>query len=178
MFGKEADPSALWQSVLASRSARRPGRPARVNISFERGTPVAINDVAMPFADLIHSLTAIAGAHGVGRIERSARVVVEAPAAVVLQAAHASLQERVTSPELQRLAQLVGRQYAGMLHDGLWFTPMRDALDVFVNKVQDGVTGVVCLELFNGRCEVLAPGAASKASAEPAGMTGRSLATQ
>jgi argininosuccinate synthase len=179
VFGSGADPSMLWQSVLASRSTRRPARPARVGISFEQGTPVAINDVSMPFGDLIDSLTAIAGAHGVGRIERSSRTVVEAPAAVVLQAAHASLQERVTPPELQRLAQLVGRQYAGILHDGLWFTPVREALDAFVNKVQEGVTGVVRLELLNGRCEVLAPGVlASTAPAEASHVTGRSLAAQ
>lgn len=181
VFGAHADPSQLLQSALAVRKARRPARPALVNITFERGMPVAINDVTMPLVDLIESLTAIAGAHGVGRVERSQRSLVEAPAAVVLHAAHASLQERVTSPELQRLSQLVGRQYAGVIHDGLWFTPAREAFDAFVNRIQDGVTGVVRLELCNGRCEVLAPQSSTIAAADAARNpheTGSSLATR
>lgn len=139
------------------------GEPAYVEVAFERGVPVAINGVAMPFVELIGSLGTIAGAHGVGRIDRAvdrpgglkARTIHEAPAAVVLHAAHAELQKLVTSRDLDRLCRLVSQQYADLVVRGHWFTPMRDALDAFVARVQEQVTGVVRLKLFKGDCRIV-----------------------
>jgi argininosuccinate synthase len=136
-----------------------PNEPAYVELSFEEGAPVAINGVAMRPVDLISSLTIIAGAHGVGRLDlvetRPAgryRRVYEAPAAVVLHAAHRELTKTFLSRDLERFTRQVRVQYADLVCHGLWFTPFREALDAFVHKVQERVTGDVRLRLFKGAC--------------------------
>ena len=125
--------------------------------------PTAINGVQMPVVDLIASLGTIAGAHGVGRIDMVENRLVgiksfeiyEAPAAVALHAAHRELQKLVTTKDLDRLSRFVGVQYADLVYNGLWFTPTREALDAFVEKVQERVTGVVRLKLFKGDCRIV-----------------------
>jgi argininosuccinate synthase len=149
--------------VLTKPPAERPSEAACVEITFERGVPAAINGVSMPLLDLISSLTTIAGAHGVGRLDlveprpsgRESRVVHEAPAAVVLHAAHTALQAFVTTEEAERFSRIVSQQYAGLIAGGLWYSPLREALDAFVDRVQERVTGVVRLELFQGGCRIV-----------------------
>jgi argininosuccinate synthase len=151
---------------LTRSPAGCPDDPASVELAFERGVPVAINGVAMPLIDLIASLGTIAGAHGVGRIDMvengllgvKSRRVYEAPAAVVLHAAHKELQKLVTTRDLDRIARIVSLQYADLVYNGLWFTPMREALDAFVEKVQERVTGAVRLRLFKGDCRIVGRG--------------------
>ena len=140
-----------------------PDEPAYVEIAFERGVPTAINGVAMPILDLIGSLNTIAGAHGVGRIDMvenrlvgiKSREIYEAPAAGVLHAAHKELQKLVTTKDLERFSRSVSVQYADIIYNGLWFTPLREALDAFVDNVQERVTGVVRLKLFKGACPIV-----------------------
>jgi argininosuccinate synthase len=136
-----------------------PNEPAYVELTFEQGTPVAINGVTMPLVDLIVSLRTIAGAHGVGRLDLvetatagRSRKVYEAPAAVVLHTAHRELTKLAASRDLDRFARQVRVHYADLICHGLWFTPFREALDAFVNKVQERVTGEVRLKLFKGAC--------------------------
>jgi argininosuccinate synthase len=108
-------------------------------------------------------LGTIAGAHGVGRIDvvknRLAgvrpREICEAPAAVVLHAAHKELQTLVTTRDLARFCQSVSLQYSDIICNGLWFAPIRAALDAFVEKVQGAVTGVIRLKLFKGACRIV-----------------------
>jgi argininosuccinate synthase len=140
-----------------------PSEPAYVEIAFARGVPIEVNGVAMPLLDLIGSLGTIAGAHGVGRIDMvenrlvgiKSREVYEAPAAVVLHAAHKELQKLVISRDLDRFARIVSLHYADVIYNGLWFTPLREALDAFVEKVQERVTGVVRLKLFKGDSRIV-----------------------
>ena len=145
--------------TLTKSGSECPNEPAYVELSFERGVPVAINGVAMPLVDLIASLTTIVGAHGVGRLDlvegRSDgrfRKVYEAPAAIVLHTAHRELTKVVVGRDLDRFNRQVRVQYADLICHGLWFTPFREALDAFVDKVQDRVTGDVRLKLFKGAC--------------------------
>jgi argininosuccinate synthase len=148
--------------ALTRAPDRCPDTPACVELAFERGVPVAINGVAMGLTELIASLETIAGAHGVGRIDVvenrlagvKAREIHEAPAAVVLHLAHRELEALVIPRDLERLKQPLGRAYADLVHDGLWFTPTREAIDAFVAAVQPRVTGVVRLALFKGDCRV------------------------
>jgi argininosuccinate synthase len=145
--------------TLTKTGADCPNEPAYVELTFEQGAPVAINGVAMPLVDLIVSLRTIAGAHGVGRLDlvetgpggRSRRVY-EAPAAVVLHAAHRELTKLASSRDLERFARQVRANYADVICHGLWFTPFREALDAFVEKAQERVTGEVRLKLFKGAC--------------------------
>jgi argininosuccinate synthase len=83
------------------------------------------------------------------------REVREAPAAVVLHAAHRQLRRLVTAKDLARFHRSVSLQYSDIICDGRWFTPMRGALDAFVEKVQEVVTGVIRLKLFKGACRVV-----------------------
>jgi argininosuccinate synthase len=149
--------------TLTKTGAECPNEPAYVELTFERGTPVAINGVAMPLVDLIISLRIIAGAHGVGRLDLVEsgsggrfRKVYEAPAAVVLHTAHKELTKLAVSRDLERFARQVRIHYADLICHGLWFTPFREALDAFVDKVQDRVTGEVRLKLFKGACRTAA----------------------
>ena len=149
--------------TLTKSPADCPDEAAYVEITFERGVPSAINGVQMPLVDLVSSLGTIAGAHGAGRIDMvenrlvgiKSREIYEAPAAVVLHAAHKELQKLVTTKDLERLGRFVSQQYADIVYNGLWFTPTREALDAFVEKVQERVTGVVRLKLFKGDCRIV-----------------------
>jgi len=140
-----------------------PDEAAYVELSFQHGVPVAINGVEMPILELLGSLGIIAGAHGVGRIDMvenrvagiKARAIYEAPAAVVLHAAHKELQKMVVSTGLDRFSRAVSLQYADTIYNGLWFTPLREALDAFIDKVQERVTGVIRMKLFKGDCRVV-----------------------
>jgi argininosuccinate synthase len=120
-----------------------------VEIAFDHGIPKAINGVFMTLLELIDSLETIAGAHGVGRVAGEGRLC-EAPAAVLLHAAHRQLQKAAIADDLQAFARAVSLRYVDLVGDGLWFTPLREALDAFVEKVQERVTGDVRLELFEG----------------------------
>jgi argininosuccinate synthase len=143
--------------------AETPDRPAYVEIEFQRGVPVKINDVSMGLVELIQSLETIAGGHGIGRIDMvenrlvgiKSREVYEAPAAVALHAAHRELQSLVTPRDLERLTSDLAVRYADLVYNGLWYTPTREAIDALVGKVQERVTGVIRLRLANGDCRVV-----------------------
>ena len=149
--------------TLTKSPAGCPDEPAYVEIAFERGVPTLINGIAMPLLDLIASLGTIAGAHGVGRVDMvenrlvgiKSREIYEAPAAVALHAAHKELQKLVTTRDFDRFARTVSLEYADIVYNGLWFTPLRHALDAFVDSAQERVTGVVRLKLFKGDCRIV-----------------------
>ena len=119
--------------------------------------------VAMPLTELIGSLETIAGVHGVGRIDMvenrlvgiKSREIYEAPAATVLHAAHRELEGFVIARDLERITRDLGRTYADLVYNGLWYSPTREAIDAFVAKVQETVTGTVRLKLFKGTCQVV-----------------------
>jgi argininosuccinate synthase len=149
--------------TLTKRAAECPDQAAYVELTFERGVPTAINGVAMPLVELIASLGTIAGAHGVGRIDMvenrlvgiKSREIHKAPAALVLHMAHKELQRMVTTKDADRFSRAVSLQYADIVYHGLWFTPLREALDAYVAKVQERVSGVIRLKLFKGDCRVV-----------------------
>ena len=117
----------------------------------------------MPLTELINSLETIAGAHGVGRIDMvenrlvgiKSREIYEAPAAVALHTAHRELEALVVPKDLERLKGDLGRAYADLVYNGLWFAPTREAIDAFVSKVQERVTGTARLKLYRGDCRVV-----------------------
>ena len=148
--------------TLTRSPADCPDEPAYCEIEFERGVPVKVNGVAMSFVELIASLETIAGAHGVGRLDMvenrlvgiKSREIYEAPAAVALHAAHRELQGLVMPRDLERVASDLSRTYADLVYNGLWFSPLREAIDAFVAKVQEPVSGTVRLKFFKGDCRV------------------------
>jgi argininosuccinate synthase len=149
-----------FQPGMSVPSSVKPGaevagrsEPAAVDVAFERGVPTGINGVAMPILDLLESLGTIAAAHGVGQPKD--RDLRQAPAAIVLHAAHRALRTSAAAPELNRLCDVVGREYADLVYRGLWFTPARESLDAFVNTANERITGSVRLKLFAGGCEIV-----------------------
>jgi argininosuccinate synthase len=149
--------------TLTKSPAEAPDVAAYVEIEFDKGVPVKINGVAMGLVELISSLETIAGAHGVGRLDMvenrlvgiKSREIYEAPAAVALHTAHKELESLVIPRDLERLKRQLGVVYADLVYNGLWFTPTREAIDAFVAKVQERVTGVVRLKFFKGDCRVV-----------------------
>jgi len=140
-----------------------PDEPAYVEFGFEAGVPVRANGIEMPALELIESLETIAGAHGVGRIDLienrlagfKSREIYEAPAAVVLHAAHAALTKLVITRDLERLTHDMSRTYADLVYSGQWFSHAREAIDAFVQVIQPRVTGSVRLKLFKGDCRIV-----------------------
>ena len=149
--------------TLTKSPSQAPDTPAYVEIDWEKGMPTVVNGVAMPLTELIDSLETIAGVHGVGRIDMvenrlvgiKSREIYEAPAAVVLHSAHRELEGFVIARDLHRLKQRLSQEYADNIYNGLWFSPAREAIDAFVQNVQQRVTGTVRLKLFKGGCRVV-----------------------
>lgn len=148
---------------LTRRAADGPDEPARVEIDFDRGVPVRINGVEMPFSELVASLETIAGAHGVGRLDivddatggDRVRRVHEAPAAVVLQAAHADLEALALSRDARLAKAHLSRAYVEIVRTGQWFSPLREAIEAFVDRLETAVTGSVYLRLFKGGLQTI-----------------------
>ena len=140
-----------------------PDLPAYLELTFEEGVPTEVNGVPMPLVELVHSVATIAGVHGVGRIDMienrlvgiKSREVYEAPAAVVLHAAHRELENLVMPKDLLRLKRQLAAQYADLVYNGLWFTPTREAIDAFVASTQSTVSGQVRLRLYKGQFGVV-----------------------
>jgi argininosuccinate synthase len=149
--------------TITKSPADCPEAPAYVEIEFDRGAPTGVSGIAMPMPELIVSLATIAGTHGVGRVDMmenrvvgiKSREVYEAPAAVVLHTAHRELEAFVIPRDLQRVKRQLAPTYADLVYNGLWFTPTREALDAFVAKAQERVTGSIRMKLWKGECRVV-----------------------
>lgn len=129
-----------------------------VEIGFEKGVPVSLNGETLPLVDLIEQLNRLAGAHGVGRIDHvenrlvgiKSREVYEAPAALVLIAAHREL-ETITLPrEVAHYKPQLELKYTELVYNGLWFSPLKKAVDAFIEETQQTVTGTVRVKLHKG----------------------------
>ena len=155
------DPDAEYDESMFQLTVspfKAPQKPAVLSIDFVAGNPVGINGKKMAPAELIMALNKIAGAHGVGRVDIvenrlvgiKSRGVYEAPAATVLYDAHQYLESLTLDRETLHYKQAIGPQYAAMVYNGQWFTPLRRALDVFINETQKEVTGTVRLKLYKG----------------------------
>jgi len=149
-------PEAAFEWTVNAKDA--PNEAEYLDIGWEQGVPVSLNGVSMDLVTLIEQVHAIAAAHGVGRIDHvenrlvgiKSREVYEMPAAVVLTLAHKEL-ETITLPrELHHYKLGLEQKYAEQVYFGLWFSPLREALDAFVKKSQETVTGMVRVKLFKG----------------------------
>lgn len=144
--------------------AAAPDVPGYAEIEFEQGVPVALNGERMGLVQLIERLNKLAGSHGVGRIDHvenrlvgiKSREVYEMPAATVLILAHREL-ETITMPrELFHFKLGLEQKYAEQVYFGLWFSPLKQALDAFIKESQKTVTGTVKVRLFKGSAQAVA----------------------
>jgi len=139
---------------------RAPAQPTYVRIEFRKGVPVKLNGQSLGLVTLIQRLNALGAKHGVGRSDLiedrlvgiKSREVYEAPGATLLHAAHRALEELTLDRETLAFKQSVAALYARLVYDGLWFTPLKNSLDAFVESVQSRVTGTVRLKLLKGVC--------------------------
>ncbi|HLQ41069.1 MAG TPA: argininosuccinate synthase [Tetragenococcus sp.] len=140
-----------------------PDTPTVIEITFEKGIPVALDDEHMKLSTLTAKLNKLAGDNGIGRIDHvenrlvgiKSREVYECPAAMTLLKAHKELEDLVFVRELAHFKPLVENQLAQTIYDGLWFNPLTEALIAFIKNTQTKVNGVVRLKLFKGNvvCE-------------------------
>ena len=125
--------------------------------------PTAINGEGMDGISLINHLNALAGTHGVGRIDHvenrlvgiKSREIYESPAAIVLHAAHKSLENLTLSKDQARTKSKISQEYADIVYNGLWFTAHRQDLDAYIKSTQRYVTGEVKVRLHKGTCTVV-----------------------
>ncbi|MDX6495234.1 MAG: argininosuccinate synthase [Gaiellales bacterium] len=137
--------------------------PQVVEVEFKQGVPVAIDGEPMDIVSLIARASALAGAHGVGRIDMienrlvgiKSREIYETPAAALLLAAYAGVEELVCERDLAHTKQQLALQYATLVYNGLWFSPLRAALQAFMAQVTGAVTGTARVKLYRGGCAVV-----------------------
>lgn len=139
-----------------------PDEPVYVEIEFDQGIPVALDGVPSDGVELITQLNRIGGAHGVGRIDHienrligiKSREIYEAPAAVILHAAHAELEKMTLSKDQARFKARVAAEIADLIYNGQWFSALHQDLAAFVASSQRYVSGVVRVKLFKGTVQV------------------------
>ncbi|MDF2548101.1 MAG: argininosuccinate synthase [Anaerosolibacter sp.] len=154
--------SSIYMMGVAPEKA--PDTPAYVEVEFEKGIPTAVNGIAYDPVEMIHALNKIGGAHGVGIIDivenrlvgMKSRGVYETPGGTILYEAHKSLEKLTLDRSTMSFKKTVSEKYAQLVYDGLWFTPLKDALDQFVDSTQEYVTGKVKLKLYKGTCKAVA----------------------
>ncbi len=155
-----APDEAMWQWIVAPESA--PDKPTTVEIGFEEGIPVSVNGKKLKPLALIEELNEIAAANGVGRMELvenrlvgiKSRGAYETPGGTLLVLAHRELESLALDRETAHYQQILSLRYAEMVYYGMWFTPLREALDGFFASSQKRVTGSVGLSLRRGNVTV------------------------
>jgi len=144
--------------ALTTAPEETPDRPEYVTIGFSEGLPTSLNGEEMALAELIEHLNSVAGAHGVGRIDMiedrlvgiKSREIYECPAALTIIQAHKELETMTLTKDVLRFKAAIEQRYAEITYDGLWFTPLKRALDAFVAETQKTVTGTIRLKLYKG----------------------------
>ncbi|HAQ08862.1 MAG TPA: argininosuccinate synthase [Bacillus bacterium] len=139
-----------------------PDTPDVIEIEFVQGVPTAIDGNAYPLSDLILELNAIAGKHGVGRIDHvenrlvgiKSREVYEAPAAMTLIKAHKELEDITLVKEVAHFKPVIEKKMTELIYEGLWFSPLQEALAAFLKSTQKYVTGTVRVKFFKGHAIV------------------------
>ena len=154
-------PEDVFERTVSIADA--PDEPEEVVIAFRQGLPVSLDGVELPLAELVADIDARAGRHGVGRIDMiedrlvgiKSRELYECPGAITLIEAHRDLEDLCLEQELAQEKRALEGRYAQLVYNGLWFTPLKRAIDAFVAESQPFVTGEVRLQLFKGQAAVV-----------------------
>ena len=144
--------------VLGVTPEKAPDESVDVTIEFEKGVPVSVNGEKMKVADIIRTLNALGGKHGIGIVDivenrvvgMKSRGVYETPGGTILMEAHQQLEELVLDRDTLSLKKDLGNKMAQIVYEGKWFTPIREAITAFTTSTQQFVTGVVKLRLYKG----------------------------
>ncbi|NYE57990.1 argininosuccinate synthase [Carboxydothermus ferrireducens DSM 11255] len=144
--------------LLTNPPEKAPDQPEYVEIEFVKGEPVAVNGEKLSPVELIFKLNELGGKHGIGiadmvenrLVGMKSRGVYETPGGTILTFAHRELESLTLDRQTMHFKQMVALKYAELIYDGLWFTPLREALEAFVDKTQETVTGKVRVKLYKG----------------------------
>jgi argininosuccinate synthase len=151
---------STWQLTKSPQEA--PDREEEVEIGFVNGVPVSVNGLPMDPVSLVELLNEIGGRNAIGRIDLvenrfvgiKSRGCYETPGGTLLLTAHRELEALCLDRDLLHYKQHVGLKYAELVYFGLWFTPLREALDAFVESTQKNITGSVGLSLYKGNIAI------------------------
>jgi argininosuccinate synthase len=154
-------PDDIWERT--SDPSKAPSEPAYLEIEFRRGLPVALDGETLPFSELVARVEKLAGSYGYGRIDMiedrvvgiKSREVYEAPGALALIEAHAELEHLTLEKAVLRTKRELERTYANLAYEGLWFSPLREALDAFIQSTEKYVNGIVRLKIESGSVRVV-----------------------
>ncbi len=145
--------------MITSSPKDAPDDPEYITVGFEKGVPVSLNGERLDPVTLVTRLNEIGGRHGVGRVDMvedrlvgiKSREVYEAPGATILYVAHRELEHMCLDRETFRLKEYLAIKYADLVYYGLWFSPVREGLDAFMDKVNETLTGEVRVKLYKGQ---------------------------
>ena len=160
---EDAGSTALESTWVWTRSPQEaPDRTEIVEIGFEQGTPVSVNGKRLGPIQLVELLNEIAARNAVGRIDLmenrfvgiKSRGIYETPGGTLIMAAHRELEAMTLEREVKHYKQQIALKYAELVYYGLWFTPLREALDSFIETTQKSVTGTVKLALYKGNVSI------------------------
>ena len=144
--------------VLGVTPEKAPDEPEYVTMAFEKGVPVSVNGQKMKVSDIIRTLNALGGKHGIGIVDivenrvvgMKSRGVYETPGGTILMEAHQQLEELILDRDTYAVKKDMGNRMAQIVYEGKWFTPLREAVQAFVEKTQEYVTGEVKFKLYKG----------------------------
>ena len=146
----------MYQMSVSPENA--PDQPEVISLEFEKGIPVKMNDISLSPHELIAALNEIGGRHAIGRVDlvenrlvgMKSHGVYETPGGTILITAHQELEALCLDRDTLHFKEIIAHRYAELVYYGQWFTPLREALDQFINKTQEPVSGVVKLKLYKG----------------------------
>ena len=153
-----AEPDYEHLLVLGVTPQKAPDKETEISLTFEKGIPTALNGKAMKVSEIIIELNELGGANGIGIIDivenrvvgMKSRGVYETPGGTILMEAHAQLEELILDRDTMEMKKKLGSQFAQIVYEGKWFTPLREAIQAFVESTQEYVTGEVKLKLYKG----------------------------
>lgn len=153
-------PEEIYRLTVSPEKS--PQRTVYLSLIFEKGSPVGLNGRRYKPVELMQRLNKIGGAYGIGRTDLvenrlvgiKSREIYEAPGATILRRAHQGIEELVLDRETSHYKSLVAQKYAELIYYGLWESPLREALDAFIDKTQEKVTGKIKMKLYKGNCRV------------------------
>ncbi|KYO68056.1 argininosuccinate synthase [Thermovenabulum gondwanense] len=154
-------PEQAFEWTVSIKDA--PNEPSYVEITFYKGEPVELNGEELSQVEIVEKLNKLAGANGFGRIDHienrlvgiKSREVYECPASLLLIKAHRELESLTLPREVQHFKYIIEQKYAEIIYNGLWFSPLKEALDAFIEETQKYVNGIVRVKIFKGNAEVV-----------------------
>ncbi|MEA5506116.1 argininosuccinate synthase [Halotia wernerae UHCC 0503] len=154
-------PEEIYQMTKAI--AETPNEPEYIEIGFNGGIPTTLNGISQKPVELIEQLNQVVGNHGIGRIDMienrlvgiKSREIYESPAMLVLIQAHRDLESLTLTADVSHYKRGIEETYTQIVYNGLWYSPLKNALDAFIQKTQERVSGTVRVKLFKGNASIV-----------------------